>query len=59
MKTFKVITESTVVTEYLVDAETEEEAMDNFWEGSYYNDDEVDYKNEEIIEVEEIEQSNG
>ena len=59
MKTFKITTHSTCITTYLVDAETEEEAMDNFWEGSYYNDDEIDYKNEEIIIVEEIEQSNG
>ena len=59
MKTFRVITESTVVTEYLVDAETAEEAMDNFWEGSYYSDNEVEYKNEEVMNVEEIVQSNG
>ena len=55
MRTFKVITECTVVTEYLVDAETSEEAIDNFWDGDFYSDDEVNYKNEEIIDVKEIE----
>ena len=59
MKTFKVITESTVVTEYYINAETKDDAVDNLWAGNFEDLHETDYKNEEIIEVEEIEQSNG
>ena len=44
-----------MITEYVVVAETEEEACDNFWEGSYIHEREIDLRNEEIIEAEEIE----
>lgn len=59
MKTFKVTTTSTCISTYLVDAETQEEAMDNFWDGQFYNEEEIDFQNEDIIEVKEITQSNG
>jgi len=59
MKTFKITTHSTCITTYLVDADTEAQAEELFWEGAFYDEDEIDFQNEDIFEVEEIEQSNG
>jgi len=58
-KNWIITTSTEMITEYVVVAETEEEACDNFWEGSYIHEREIDLRNEEIIEAEEIEQSNG
>jgi len=59
MKTFRIITDSIVVTEYYINAENEDDAVDSLWAGNFESVHETDYKDEEIIDVEEIEQSNG
>ena len=58
-KTWVVTTSTEVITEYTVEAETEQDAYDNFWEGQWTNEKEIDYRNEEIIEAKELEQSIG
>lgn len=50
-KVWKITTKSTCITTYHVDAETQEEAEDNFWEGQYYNENEIDFQDEDIIET--------
>ena len=50
-KTWIVTTSTELITEYHVEAETEQEAYDNFWDGQYTREEEVDYRNEEIIDA--------
>ena len=51
---FKVITESIVVTEYYINAETEDDAVENLWAGNFESVQETDYRDEELIDVEEM-----
>ena len=54
MKRWYVVTTTELVTQYEVEGETEQDAYDNFWEGSYTNEQEIDVRNEEIMEAYEI-----
>jgi len=53
-KKWVVITSTELITEYVVEGETEQDAYDNFWEGLYTNEQEIDLQNEEIIDASEI-----
>lgn len=54
MKTFKVVTECTAVTEYIVMAETAEQAEEKFFDSEFKNERVTDYYDENIDTVTEV-----
>lgn len=54
MKKFKITTESTAISVYWVEAETEEEAKEKFQDSEYENEEIVDYQNEDITNIEQV-----
>ena len=51
MKTYKVITEFTAVTEYMVRAEDAEQAEEKFLDGQYIDEKITGYQDENITEI--------
>lgn len=51
---FKISTTATVYTDFIVEAENEEQAQDKFWDGQYESEEIDDIKDEEIIDVQEV-----
>lgn len=56
MKQFKITTITDCWTEYVVEAETQQEARTKFFDGEWISEEDVDFRNETIEDVEEIEE---
>lgn len=56
MKKFKITTTTDCWSEYVVEAETEQEARDKFFDGEWISEEDVDFRNETVEDVEEIEE---
>jgi hypothetical protein len=54
MKKYKIITTTDCYSEYIVEANNKKDAEDTFWNGDYISERDIDFRNEEIEEVEEI-----
>ena len=52
---YKVLTESTCITESIVIADNKAMAMDKAYEGDYIESKDLDYKNEQVIDIQELE----
>lgn len=50
---FKVITSCTAITEYTIEADSREEVEEKFYDGEARQEQVLDWRDEEIIEVEE------
>tara|TARA_R110002020_G_scaffold150764_2_gene327600 strand:+ start:2154 stop:2336 length:183 start_codon:yes stop_codon:yes gene_type:complete len=57
MNSYKIITYATVTTEYIVEAENKEEAEENFYDGSYLHQMPLDYHDEQIESITEVEET--
>ena len=51
MKTYKIITNCTAITEYTISANSEEEAKERFFEGEFETEKITDYQDETIESV--------
>ena len=54
MKTFKIVTECTAITEYLVVASTADEAEEKYVNGEYKHERITDYRDENIDTIDEV-----
>lgn len=54
MAQFKIITECTAITEYIVEADTAEEAEEKYQDGDFISEKITDYQNEETTEITEV-----
>ena len=54
MKTFKILTECTAITEYLVVASTADEAEEKYLNGEYEHERITDYRDENIDTIDEV-----
>ena len=57
MNSYRIITYATVTTEYIVEAENEEEAEDKFYGGEHLDSNDLDYQDEQIDSITEIEET--
>ena len=58
MKTFKIKTSSVATTEYLVTADNEEEAKENWENAEHYSMEVLCYDNEQVETIEDIAHEN-
>ena len=56
MNSYRIITYTTVTTEYIVEAENKEEAEENFYDGEYIEFNELEHYDEQIDNITEIEE---
>ena len=54
LKTFKIITNCTAISEYTLKAESKEQAEELFQDGEYITEDVTDYQDEDIVKIEEV-----
>lgn len=52
--TYRVTTRSMILTEYIIHAESEEDAKDQLLDGAWEKEEIVDYAHEEILKVEDL-----
>ena len=52
MNSYRIITYTTVTTEYIVKAENKEEAEENFYDGEYIEFNELEHYDEQIDSIE-------
>lgn len=52
--TYRVTTRSMILTEYIVNAENEEDAKDQLLDGAWEKEEIVDYAHEEVLKVEDL-----
>jgi len=53
MKIYSIITQVIADYEYIVEGNTEEEAINNLWNGNYESSEIIDEREEQIVEVNE------
>ena len=57
MNSYRIITYATVTTEYIVEAENEEEAEDKYVNGEHLDSNDLDYQDERIDSIVKIEEN--